>query len=844
MKSLARLATVFLFCFLFVVSVPKAQAQHACSPPVSCCGNPIICDDAACTINCRANPTCTIGNVSGLTYSIATGGGYHVTLDWNAATNADNYIIRVIRVSDGVYIVQDVTVTDTTYTFDGTTGQTYSWTITPNYGCGTGTTANGPLITEYVCGASCCGTQRICTDAACTVGCYNYPACSIGNVSNLTYSGTPGVAYGVTLSWSAATSATSYIVRVTRVSDNVRIVNDVSTGSTTYNFTGESGESYNWSITPHYGCGDGTTANGSLIGIPDNDDGTSGADITFAYGQAQSCVDTSCNDEDIIVGLDADHNQIIPIRVVISDPNAATGSRLTDIQSLNIVFDNNSDTSEGLLRLLYEDNGSGTRTLTKDTTAAQSYGDEGLTIGSFTATADATRKILTINFNLNLNNQAANGAFLANVYLNATDFSGITTGRALKVGTSDFTASPPNVPSNPYGTNAIHALDIWNGRDVKITDPIFDSNPVLAEFCSQSDVSSSNINLAGSYLPSNPGSYLASLNSWWGPGTSYYQPYYYYNNGNYEVSYTSAEATRFLYAGSTAAYGGSCGSAVDGVATNNYKNGGWREEDSGVGNNSLEVAFGVLPLSNPWSKIIDGSFLTNSALDINIEPLTCTNCYFSGKTNSPNNGLIVADGDITINAGADTHYGLPNNWYAKVDAGTNPFTRFQLPTYTEVKNLYEGQTYTELSGNQLLSNLTITANTTYFIDGNLTIDNNSDLRAATDSYLLFIINGNLIVNSTVKDPVGQSAIEGIFIVLGNGTSTGNITVNDNAADIADALTFEGSLAAAGSISFARDLGLNNGTTPAVNVVYRPDMVAALVSEDAGIVSLQRMVVSQ
>ena len=322
--------------------------------------------------------------------------------------------------------------------------------------------------------------------------------------------------------------------------------------------------------------------------------------------------------------------------------------------------------------------------------------------------------------------------------------------------------------------------------------------------------------------------------------STYYQPYYHYNSANHEITYSPSNDASIVLTGMSAVqYGGDCVEDVNGAVTNNFKNGGVRYVDSGVGDNThtLETAFSVIEVSDSWSQIIDGSLFSGANFDLGIEPLTCltADCVLMDVLNSDNNGLLLVNGNIT--AKETVNYGKTSDWYAQTQDGINPFHNFEIDKdYGQIKDLFTDGTFTELTGEQTIylgqiNTLDLVSNTTYFVNGNLTIDDDS-LTVNDGDYLLFVVNGNLTINQAVKN------IEGMFIIFGD------ITVLDDETDYTDDINIEGALVASGSIHFGRSLYVNNNTTPAVTVRFRPDMLGKMAAEGIGIIDLQTNIVGQ
>jgi len=707
----------------------------------------------------------------------------------------------------------------------------------------------------YSCTPCCAGGVRTCRNLACTNSCTETPACVLGAVTNLTYSG-----YGtnnVNLFWSSATSAAYYRVLVDQVG-GATIVDDNVTGTNYGPITLVPGAQYTWSITPYTNCAPGTPVSGGTIGVPN---GTTSS-VMLARGEAATCTNTACNARDIMVGLDANHNQVIPVRVTAYDPNAgdAVPGSFTDLNTVALIFDINTEWQTTPYRILYVDNANGTYSLNIDSVASgASVATTDISIAAgHTRARDAARQTLTLDFSLVFTNFPANGSLLSNAYLNLIDFSGISTGRILKVGTGNFLTTDTG-----YTGNAVNALDLWNGKDVEVEDVGYYVTNNSTTFCAQSNMGTAIgtiPELTASYAPANTGGWPNSVTDW--NTATYYMPYYYYQSANRVTSFLPTDPDYYMFAFTTERFGTlvsypTCRTTLNAnrSISNIFLNGGVRVGDSGMGNRNLEVAFGLLPIAESWSQVVDGSFFANNTLTVNIEPLTCTtglNCYFSAKSAATsNNGVLLANGALNIDVDAEDQIGSPQNWSAVTNGGNKPFTSFEINSYTEIKNYFEAGEYIEYTGNKTITDagidgVAILPDHTYFIDGNLTIDSATELRAAAGEYLLIVVNGNITLTENVKDIGAQSGVEAMLVALDNGTGTGNITIDDDAAetDVTDILTIEGALIAAGNIAFDRSLDYNNNTQAAVKIIFRPDMLGKMQTLNLGIIDIQKTLVSQ
>jgi len=120
-------------------------------------------------------------------------------------------------------------------------------------------------------------------------------------------------------------------------------------------------------------------------------------------------------------------------------------------------------------------------------------------------------------------------------------------------------------------------------------------------------------------------------------------------------------------------------------------------------------------------------------------------------------------------------------------------------------------------------NLTITGNLTvnnarkYVLlvnGGNLNINATINMNRKGDGFFMAIGSGDISFDPSLKGSGPAPAVEGLFLADGR-IRTGAGT---------DQLYVRGSLAAQGGIVLERDLGVNNGLTPAELIEYAPDLV--------------------
>lgn len=675
------------------------------------------------------------------------------------------------------------------------------------------------VFAQHAC--ACTPTcSRSCTAPNCGGTCNN--ACALGSVEPLTYSGNGNL--DINLDWADAANSTAYEVIVRNSSGTIVFQQSALTVSNA-TFTATSAESYTWTVRAYSWCRNGSAVAGPTIGVP-----SLGA-VILAAGESGACTNTNCNSRDMIVGLDQNRNRIIPVSMSATDANGGA-----NIEQLYLIFDNDNNYSNGYdLRVNYLRNTDGSYQVVRDANSRFP------TIAVTNGNAVVNGNTVTVTFNLDLSGLTAEQFFLSNVYLNAFDTTNISPGRTLKVGAGSFTTAETNYP---YGTNSLAALDIWNGRDVLVSNVGFYPVSQYQEVCNQVNLPGSLTgSLTASYSPNNSGNWLTSLPNW--NNNTIIQPYYYFNNLNYQITYTPQTNAAIILTGMSAEqYGGSCVAASGNSVTNSFRNGGVRVQDSGVGDRSKTTAFAVIEVAKSWSQIYDGSLFSNSNFILGIEPITCPACVLMNTLNSENNGLLLINGSLDVKD--NVSIGINQNWYAQTVSGNLPFKNFRLDkTYEEIKSMFSPNSFIELEGAQTVaasgSLNNITLNQTYFINGNLTVDSSTLLEVPEDDYLLFVVNGDLTITDAVKDSaagVDNRAVEAMFVVFGD------IVVEDDSNDYNDALTFEGSLVTTGNIHFGRSLYTNNNTRPPVKVYFRPDMLGKMAQDNVGIISLQKSLVSQ
>ncbi len=265
-----------------------------------------------------------------------------------------------------------------------------------------------------------------------------------------------------------------------------------------------------------------------------------------------------------------------------------------------------------------------------------------------------------------------------------------------------------------------------------------------------------------------------------------------------------------------------------------------------VDGNVTDVLFGITPRATKWYQGVGGDMrgrLTNIIPD---------NYYFSKKNDPLLSPGLVYNFTLTNFGSQNSKASQPEGWYVDSNfAGRSIKTSYNYVMGAITKgggqliNLFgrgqqcgggvspncfldkppEGYFYTN-NRDVVIKKATFRANSKYvfLIDGNLTIDindpNNNNKAPWTvppGTSVLFIARGNIIVDPNVTH------FEGIF------SADNDFRVNSKNPTADEELVIEGSVIAnaakgAGLFINNRDLKNDNSSTPAVRIIYRPDLV--------------------
>jgi len=825
------LSVIITFFNVFSPQIVNGQA-HNCG--ICCVGSTTWCDDAECTLSCSDVPPCTLIGSSSLGVT-GDSNPLKKTVSWWADPNATHHYLTIQNVETSAYIQNRVDTPTRTYSFTGEAGASYDWFVESETNCAHDGSElrNGTRIDlPHACGSCCAGSIKYCDSAACNTGCFNYPACPNSNPTGLSYSGT-GQPYEVNVTWDDDSDATDYKLRVWDIDTGANKINNIITTSRSHNFTGTAGARYDWEVTSRNACQEeiGTT-NGTDIGIPKVEN------LTI---HSEDCDAGECDAKDIIVNIDSiigtQYNQIVQFRAEFFDYN-----NRSDIAYAHIYFDNNSSGDT-----FYRIRG--------NTSVIEEYDLEGSKKGwlDITGSSDVegAGNNLILDAYLDLSGLPANQAFLSNVYLGVEDNSGIVTGRVLLIGTGNF----------PIGNINSDALDIWNGKDVNVGEVGFYKVDNMNSFLLGGERGSpvGRVDLTAAYSPGNPSDFWQSpLDNWNDTNTAFYQPYNNYGGNNYEVTFeTFGDETYFITGMDNTRYGGSGDETSNGTIDNFFMDGGLRLGDYNANQlTRADMSFAVSEITDVWSVIVNGNFMTNSDLDISIEPSVCLDCTFMSSTSSGNSGVILANGTVTENA--TDILGAP---VAK-EQTNKPFAIFQIPKYDQIKDLFNGEGYTEIADDSDTVSLTTAiandlildedddgiadTNKVYFINDNFAIDNNQGLRVPEDEYLLFIISGDLTITEDITNvnAGGETPVQGIFVAQGNIWINDNKVANYDANNTSEFITIEGSLTSGGIIHFDRTMGVANTTSNPIEIIYRPDMVQKMIDENINIIMVQKIFVGE
>jgi len=219
---------------------------------------------------------------------------------------------------------------------------------------------------------------------------------------------------------------------------------------------------------------------------------------------------------------------------------------------------------------------------------------------------------------------------------------------------------------------------------------------------------------------------------------------------------------------------------------------------------TLRVDFSGVVDQDSWYQAVGGGLLANRIIT-NRVPVTCTtNCAMSINGTTNTNGTV--SGPTINNTGnSDANKGSPNNWWInKALAETNS-------EYGELLNqfFYKAGVGTTFNGDKKLSE--IGNNGVNFVKGDLLVT--EDNNVSSGQFLMVIVDGNIIVQSNVKN------LEGVFV-----SKNLNIGGSDT-----NALTIEGMVKATENVKINRTFinKRTNNTAAAVKFIYRPDFIFSM-----------------
>ena len=256
----------------------------------------------------------------------------------------------------------------------------------------------------------------------------------------------------------------------------------------------------------------------------------------------------------------------------------------------------------------------------------------------------------------------------------------------------------------------------------------------------------------------------------------------------------------------------------------------------------------------PWWQVIGGGVSANGNVRSSI-PITCASdptCIDklildstdTGSAGYPFPATVTYDGTADFNSGTGTGNVSTTGWLSETES-----QEFNQYTYDYFANLASGKQFGQLQNNVASTgtfnsainstspdsngfywlntassgDLTINAQLNLngekivvFVDGNLRINERIRVSDPSDTFLMFLVNGDIVVDSGVVGVSSEPALTGIFF------STGTFTTESSPPD--DQFIFRGSIAALGGFSLNRDLEVANQNTPAELFYAAPEML--------------------
>ena len=226
---------------------------------------------------------------------------------------------------------------------------------------------------------------------------------------------------------------------------------------------------------------------------------------------------------------------------------------------------------------------------------------------------------------------------------------------------------------------------------------------------------------------------------------------------------------------------------------------------------SLRIDFSGVVDQDSWYQAVGGGLMANNVLT-NRVPITCTtaNCAMSISGTNGTNG-IVASKVISNTGNSDVKKGNPNDWWV-----AKPLVSSVKSDYSYFLNQYfwEKGIGNTLNGDKNMSDIGTTG--IYFVNGNLNVTTNNSVPVG--SFLMVLASGNITVDPSVTN------LEGIFV-------SNNMNIGGSNAT---ALSIKGIIKTSQNVKISRTFvnKRTNNTTPAVNLIYRPDFIFSMPGEIA------------
>ncbi len=230
----------------------------------------------------------------------------------------------------------------------------------------------------------------------------------------------------------------------------------------------------------------------------------------------------------------------------------------------------------------------------------------------------------------------------------------------------------------------------------------------------------------------------------------------------------------------------------------------------------------------PWVQTVEGDVYSGTTITTSI-PGSVVPQTFTRPGAGGSEGVVTAGTTMTISpspswAVTGEPYIMQNlyaTYYPRLKAGGTEALTSQSITSLANSGTEDTTVYTATGSVTVDAPITIPAGdkVIVLIDGTLTINNTVQL-GSVDSFVAFIVNGNITVDPVVSGTEASPALNGVYIAGNGGTAIFNTGTGANR------LVGKG-MFIADTFTLARDVGASNTTTPSELFIFDPALLFSM-----------------